>query len=113
MYAIFRLYKYMRFTGRRVELLKIFSANFLSIAFVMMTFWLFVKDYRYNFSSMFLFEFGVINTILVTLERNLFRIFLMRLQAEETNKKLVLLVGYSEACDGYIKRLQANPRMGT
>ena len=112
MYALFRLYRPMRVTGRRLEVLKVFLANLLSIMITMMVFWLFVKPYRNNFSSMFLFEFGVLNTILIVLERNLIRLIVISIRKQGINAKQILVVGCSDACLGFLRRVKSNPRWG-
>lgn len=109
LYALFGLYRNLRMTGRRTEAVKILIADFLAAGLVIMAFFLFVPPYRNNFSSMFLFEIGFMNTILIVLERNLLR-FAIRVQRKTgRNVKRVLVVGYSESAKGFISRVRQNP----
>ena len=112
LYILFRLYRPMRVTGRRIEALKIFIANLLSIVIIVVVFWLFVRDYSTHFSRMFLFEFGVVNTFLIVLERNLIRLIVVKLRKKGFNAKNVLVVGYSDGCMGFLKRVKENARWG-
>ena len=87
MYILFRLYRPMRVTGRRIEALKVFIANLLSIMIIVVVFWLFVRDYSTHFSRMFLFEFGAVNTFLIVLERNLIRLIVVKLRKRASTRK--------------------------
>ena len=112
MYILFRLYRPMRVTGRRIEALKIFIANLLSIMIVVVVFWLFVREYSTHFSRMFLFEFGAVNTFLIVLARNLVRLAVVKLRKKGFNSKKILVVGYSDGCMGFLKRVKENARWG-
>ena len=112
LYILFRLYRPMRVTGRRIEALKIFIANLLSIMIIVVVFWLFVRDYSTHFSRMFLFEFGAVNTFLIVLERNLIRLVVVKLRKKGFNAKNILVVGYSDGCMGFLKRVKENARWG-
>ena len=112
MYILFRLYRPMRVTGRRIEALKIFIANLLSIIIVVVVFWLFVREYSTHFSRMFLFEFGAVNTFLIVLVRNLVRLAVVKLRKKGFNSKKILVVGYSDGCMGFLKRVKENARWG-
>ena len=111
-YALFRLYRPMRVTGRRLEAVKIFFANLLSEVMIMVVFWLFVKPYRNNFSSMFLFELGVLNTFFIVLERNIVRLIVIEAVKKGFNAKKVLLVGNSDSANELLERIERNPRWG-
>lgn len=112
LYILFRLYRPMRVTGRRIEALKIFIANLLSIVIIVMVFWLFVREYSTHFSRMFLFEFGAVNTFFIVLERNLIRLIVVKLRKKGFNAKKILVVGYSDGCMGFLKRVKENTRWG-
>ena len=88
LYALFGLYRNLRMTGRRTEAVKILIADFLAAGLVIMAFFLFVPPYRNNFSSMFLFEIGFMNTILIVLERNLLRFAIRAQRKTGRNVKL-------------------------
>ena len=109
LYALFGLYRNLRMTGRRTEAVKILIADFLAAGLVIMAFFLFVPPYRNNFSSMFLFEIGFMNTILIVLERNLLRFAIRAQRKTGKNLKRVLVVGYSESAKGFINRVRMNP----
>ena len=109
LYALFGLYRNLRMTGRRTEAVKILIADFLAAGLVIMAFFLFVNPYRNNFSSMFLFEIGAMNTILIVLERNLLRFAIRASRKTGKNVKHILVAGYSESAKGFIKRVKLNP----
>lgn len=108
LYALFRLYRPLRVTGRRVEAVKIFIANLLAAGILIMAFFLFVPPYRNNFSSMFLFEIGVMNTILIVLSRNLLRYVIISRRKRGVNAKNVLIVGCSKSCEALLQRIHLN-----
>ena len=112
MYILFRLYRPMRVTGRRIEALKIFIANLLSIMIVVVVFWLFVREYSTHFSRMFLFEFGAVNTFLIVLARNLVRLAVVKRRKKGFNSKKIRVVGDSDGCMGFLKRVKENARWG-
>ena len=109
LYALFGLYRNLRMTGRRTEAVKILIADFLAAGLVIMAFFLFVNPYRNNFSSMFLFEIGAMNTILIVLERNLLRFAIRASRKTGKNVKHILVAGYSESAKGFIQRVKLNP----
>ena len=109
LYALFGLYRNLRMTGRRTEAVKILIADFLAAGLVIMAFFLFVNPYRNNFSSMFLFEIGFMNTILIVLERNLLRFAIRAQRKTGKNRKRVLVAGWSESAKGFINRVRMNP----
>ncbi|MBR5739070.1 MAG: undecaprenyl-phosphate glucose phosphotransferase [Lachnospiraceae bacterium] len=112
LYFLVHLYRPMRVTGRRIEALRIFAANLISIFLIIVVFWLFVRPYSANFSRMFLFEFGILNTFFLVLERNLVRLAVVSLRKKGFNAKHILVVGYSEGCRGLLKRIRENARWG-
>ena len=109
LYALFGLYRNLRMTGRRTEAVKILIADFLAAGLVIMAFFLFVNPYRNNFSSMFLFEIGAMNTILIVLERNLLRFAIRASRKTGKNVKHILVAGFSESAKGFIQRVKLNP----
>jgi len=111
-YWILNLYKTMRVTGRRLEAFKVFEGNLISILSIVLFFWLFVKEYSIHFSRMFLFEFGFMNTIAIVFQRNILRIIVVKFRKKGFNKKKILLVGYSRACEGLLDRVLMNARWG-
>ena len=112
MYAFFRLYRPMRVTGRRIEAFRILLADLVSILLVISVFFLFVKPYSTYFSRMFLFEFGVVNTFLMVLQRNLVRIVMVNARKKGLNQKHILLAGYSRSCEQLLECIERNPQWG-
>ncbi|MBQ6679286.1 MAG: undecaprenyl-phosphate glucose phosphotransferase [Lachnospiraceae bacterium] len=111
-YALLHLYRPMRVTGRRVEAFRIFLADLISVLLVIVIFWLFVKNYSAGFSRMFLFEFGVINTFAMVLQRNLVRLVMMNIRRRGLNQKHLLLVGYSRSAERLLDCMKRNPQWG-
>ncbi|MBR6406507.1 MAG: undecaprenyl-phosphate glucose phosphotransferase [Lachnospiraceae bacterium] len=138
MYIINHMYRPMRVTGRRLEAFVVFRANLIAIIIVMVFFWLFQgKDelavvqenqllseglqgekvltfsyYCKNFSRMFLFEFGLINTCAIILQRNILRYIMVAVRKKGLNKKTILVVGYSRGAEGFLDRVRNNARWG-
>jgi len=111
-YALFHLYRNLRVTGRRLEAFKVLEANLISIFLIVIFFWLFVKNYSLHFSRLFLFEFGVINTFFIVLQRNIVRIIVVRLRKKGFNEKQILLVGYSRTAEAFLDRCRVNRSWG-
>ena len=112
LYGLFHLYRPMRVTGRRVEAFRIFVSDLISVLVIIVVFWLFVKNYSLNFSRMFLFEFGVINTFAMVLQRNLVRLVLMDIRKRGLNQKHLLMVGWSRSCERLLDCILRNPQWG-
>ncbi len=111
-YVICHLYRPMRVTGRRLEAFNVFKANFFSILVPVLFFWLFIKDYSTHFSRMFLFEFGIVNTLGIVLERNLVRMVVVTFRKKGVNQKHILVVGYSRSCEAFLKRVLVYKQWG-
>ena len=112
-YAMAHLYATMRITGRRKELVRVFRSNLISIVILGMFFWLFIKtDKMMIFSRMFLFEFLIINTMGIVLQRNLLRMAVVRFRKHAVNKRSILLVGWSKSCEALLDRIRMNARWG-
>jgi len=109
---LLQLYRTMRVTGRRLEAFKVFEGNLISVLSVVFFFWLFVKTYSLHFSRMFLFEFGFINTLAIIFQRNILRIIIVQFRRKGFNKKQILVVGYSRACEAFLDRVYGNARWG-
>lgn len=111
-YSLLHLYRPMRTTGRRIEAFRILIGNLLSVALVVLFFWLFIKTYGIHFSRMFLFEFGFINTFLIILERNILRNIIVVLRSRGFNQKNVLIIGYSDVGERFMQSILDNKRWG-
>ena len=112
LYWIVHLYRPMRITGRRIEALRIFEANLISVVIIVVVFWLFIREYSTHFSRVFLFEFGILNTILLVLEKNLIRLIVVKARKKGLNQKQILVVGCSDSCKEFLKRVRDNARWG-
>ncbi len=112
-YALSHLYRTMRVTGRRLEAFRVFRSNLISILIIGTIIWLFVKtDKMMIFSRMFLTEFLFINTCAIVLQRNLLRMVIVRYRRKGYNKRVILLAGYSRACEALLDRIKVNARWG-
>ncbi len=125
MYIINHMYRPMRVTGRRREAFVVFRSNLLAIIIVMVFFWLFQGKEDYIrpdslsfqlycrlFSRMFLFEFGVVNTCAIILQRNILRYIMVAFRKKGLNQKTILVVGYSRGAEGFLDRVRNNARWG-
>lgn len=111
LYSIFKLYEPRRVMGRRLEGFRIFQATATGILLFTMVLYL-GKDALIQFSRSLVAAFGIVNVILMFLERMAVRWALRSMRRRGFNQKHVLLVGYSQAALGYIDRVRANPEWG-
>ncbi len=107
-YTLSRLYRPMRITGRRLEAFRVFRSNLVAVLLIVIVFWLFIPDYNTNFSRMFLAEFGFVNTLAIVFQRNMLRMVVVAFRKRGFNRKHVLVVGYSRACEGFLDRVRQN-----
>ncbi|MBR4767942.1 MAG: hypothetical protein IK088_03095, partial [Lachnospiraceae bacterium] len=112
LFWVVKLYRPMRFTGRRSEAFRVFEANVLTILIIIVIFWLFVKEYSTHFSRVFLAEFGVLNTFFIVLEKSLIRAIFVKATKKGFNAKKILVVGCSDSCRQFLKRVSENARWG-
>lgn len=113
LYSFFNLYSPKRILGRRNEFGRIFRANTTGLLMFGMVLYLGRKEpHLYNFSQRLVVYFYLINVVLITAERNAIRIFLHSMRAKGYNLKHVLLVGYSDAAEGFVDRVRQNPEWG-
>ena len=112
MYALSHMYRPMRVTGRRLEAFNVFKSNLIAVLLVVIVFWLLIKNYSLHFSRMFLFEFGVVNTFAVVLQRNILRLIVVKFRKKGFNQKHILVVGYSRSCEAFLSRVTVNARWG-
>lgn len=109
LYDIFKLYVPKRVLGRRLEAWRIFQANVIGIMALIMVLYVTKQS---NISRLMLFVFGVIIVFAQTLERNILRLILRKIRKKGYNLKHIILVGYSNAAEGYIDRIKSNPEWG-
>lgn len=113
LYSIFHLYTPRRVQRRRVELGNISKANAIGVLIFTLILYLGGKNpYFYNFSRAMVLTFFAINTLAETLMRNIIRRILRSMRSKGYNQKHILLIGYSQAAEGFIDRILANPEWG-
>ena len=125
MYVINHMYRPMRVTGRRREAFAVLRSNMLAIVIVILFFWIFQGKENYTrpeeltfglycrlFSRMFLFEFGIVNTAAIILQRNILRYIMVAVRKKGLNQKTILVVGYSRGAEGFLDRVRNNARWG-
>lgn len=109
LYDAFHLYKPKRVSGRMMEAGNLFLANMVGLlGFIFVLF--LVKES--DFSRGLIFMFTMINFLMTLCERIFIRIVLRDIRSRGMNLKHMILVGYSNAADGYIDRIFANPQWG-
>ncbi len=113
LYSIFHLYTPRRVQRSRVELANISKANAIGVLTFTLILYLGGKNpYFYNFSRAMVLTFFAINTLAETLVRNIIRRVLRSMRSKGYNQKHILLIGYSQAAEGFIDRILANPEWG-
>lgn len=109
LYYACNLYTPKRVQGRRLEGGNILKANAIGgMAFMAALFWFGVG----HMSRMVLAIFLFLNVVLTVIERNVVRIVLMNARRIGLNQKHIILVGYSQAAEEYIDRIEQNPQWG-
>lgn len=108
-FSFFKLYSPFRFKSFFEEMMNILKSNIVSlITFVVILFLFKEIDYSRNL----LFIFSLTSTFLIVVERACVRKALRFLRVKGYNKKYVLIVGYSELCTEFIKRVKRNKQWG-
>ena len=109
LYYLFQLYTSKRVQGRRLETWHIFQANTIGLLiFILYLYLVKLTDY----SRKMLFVFFCFNIIFEVVFRNLLRYVLRKYRKRGFNQKHILLVGYSQAAEGYIDRVLSHPEWG-
>ena len=109
LYYMYKLYEPKRVLGRRLEAWRILQANGIGVMVLIVV--LYVTK-QIDVSRRMLAVFAVLNVCVTIIERNLIRIFLRNIRKKGYNLKQILLVGYSNATEGYIDRIMQNPEWG-
>ncbi len=113
LYSCFNLYAPKRVLGRRNEFGRIFKANTIGLLIFGLVLFLGRKEpHLYNFSQRLVVYFYVINVVLMTAERNAIRLTIRSMRSRGYNQKHIVLVGYSNAAEGFIDRVRMNPEWG-
>lgn len=109
LYYMYKLYEPKRVLGRRLEAWRILQANGIGVMVLIVV--LYVTK-QIDVSRRMLAVFAVLNVCITVIERNLIRLFLRNIRRKGYNLKQILLVGYSNATEGYIDRIMQNPEWG-
>lgn len=109
LYYMYKLYEPKRVLGRRLEAWRILQANGIGVMVLIVV--LYVTK-QIDVSRRMLAVFAVLNVCVTIIERNLIRLFLRNIRKKGYNLKQILLVGYSNATEGYIDRIMQNPEWG-
>lgn len=108
-FKVFGLYRPRRVSTRFYEIVDIGKAStFATLILVSLTFL-----YRqYEFSRLTFFYFWLINIVLLSLTRILFREFLRFLRQKGYNQRYALIIGTEKLGQDLAKRLQKHPELG-
>ncbi len=109
LYYAYKLYEPKRVLGRRLEAWRILQANAIGVMVLIVV--LYVTK-QIDVSRRMLAVFAVLNVGMTVVERNLIRFGLRSIRKKGYNLKQILLVGYSNATEGYIDRILQNPEWG-
>ncbi len=109
LYYAYKLYEPKRVLGRRLEAWRILQANAIGVMVLIVV--LYVTK-QIDVSRRMLAVFAVLNVGMTVVERNLIRFGLRSIRRKGYNLKQILLVGYSNATEGYIDRILQNPEWG-
>lgn len=113
LYSVFHLYTPKRVQRSRMELANICKANAIGVLTITLLLYLGGKNpYFYNFSRAMVLTFFAINVIAETLVRNVIRRVLRSMRSKGYNQKHILLIGYSQAAEGFIDRVLNNAEWG-
>lgn len=108
-YSIFKLYSPFRYKSFFEEILNIVKSNIVSlITFVVILFLFKEIDYSRNL----LLLFSLISTFSIIIERACVRKILRLLRVKGYNKKHVLIIGHSDLCSEFLKRVKRNNQWG-
>lgn len=109
-YGLCNLYGPKRLKSKRKEFKNIFKANcFAILYFIAVLFFTKISD---NYSRWFTIFFFIINVFFSTGFRLTLRWILRSIRKKGVNLKHIILVGYSNAAEEYIDRIQNNPDWG-
>lgn len=103
------LYNVSVIQSRRVEMFNIVRANTIGILLVVLGLYL-VK--QQHFARNMLFVFYIINMVFDGVARNFVHVYLRRRKKNSEAVKKILLVGFSNATEQYIDRVNSNPEWG-
>ena len=109
LYYAFHLYTSKRVQGRRLEAWHIVQAN--SVGLMILILFLYLGKMM-DYSRKMFFVFYCVNIFLEIVVRNFIRMVLRKYRKQGYNQKHVLLVGYSQAAEGYLDRVMTHPETG-
>lgn len=104
------VYTPKRTVKRRHEIYRIWQANTIGLAALIIILYMIVKEI--NVSRSVIVIFYVMNIFLTAFFRVVLRKFLRTIRSKGYNLKHILLVGYSRAAEEYIRRILDNPQWG-
>ncbi|MCH5343134.1 MAG: undecaprenyl-phosphate glucose phosphotransferase [Acetatifactor sp.] len=104
------VYTPKRTVKRRHEIYRIWQANTIGLAALIIILYMVVKEI--NVSRSVIVIFYVMNIFLTAFFRVVLRKFLRTIRSKGYNLKHILLVGYSRAAEEYIRRILDNPQWG-
>lgn len=110
LYYYCNVYGPKRTTKKRHEIGAILKANTFGIAIYILLLYLVLREIHYSRSMMAIFY--ILNVVITVANRIILRKTLNQLRQKGYNLKHVLVIGYSNAAEAYIDRIQWNPRWG-
>ena len=109
LYYMFQLYTSKRVQGRRLEAWHIIQANTVGLMIVILFLYL---AKMMDYSRKMFFVFYCMNILMEIFLRNFIRAILKKYRKQGYNQKHILLVGYSQAAEGYLDRVITHPEWG-
>ena len=109
LYYMFQLYTSKRVQGRRLEAWHIIQANTVGLMIVILFLYL---AKMIDYSRKMFFVFYCMNILMEIFLRNFIRAILKKYRKQGYNQKHILLVGYSQAAEGYLDRVITHPEWG-
>ena len=106
---ICKLYNVSDIQSRKVELFNIVRSNTIGILIVVLGLYLAKQQ---HFARNMLFAFYIFNVLLDVIARDVVHIYLRRRKRNDEAVKKILLIGYSNATEQYIDRVNSNPEWG-
>ena len=108
-YNLFKLYTPRRMKSIFNEFTNLIKANTLGMMILILYLYI-IKEI--NYSRYLLFVFGILNILITTFERLSVRILLRKLRRAGYNIKHIIIVGYSELTQEFIKRINTHHEWG-
>lgn len=110
LYYLCNVYTPKRTVKRWLEIYSIIQANTIGMVAIIVVLYIVIKEINYSRWVMALFY--MLNISMMAVFRIILRKILQKFRSRGYNLKHILLVGYSRACEEYIKRIVDNPQWG-